>query len=88
MKPSEKLIERLKKQLAMDLPGGTTIKTLHTGRHQKASGAWSWMLWNQDHTANWVTSYGSCYTVTELLRSKKLAILRDTHSFTYEIMPE
>jgi hypothetical protein len=87
MKPSEKLIQRIKTELGIDIPDGTIVKTLHTGRHQKAAGAWSWSLYNSLFTQSDMSRYGSSYTVAQCLKAKKLAI-STRFTFAMEIYPE
>lgn len=85
MRPSEKLISRLNSELGIDVPPGTTIKSLRTGRVQKAAGAWSWILYNKEHAP--MANYGSPYTVKELLKHSKLYVSRRFY-FSVEILPD
>lgn len=85
MKPSQKLIQRLKTELGIDIPDDVVIKTLRTGRHQKAAGAWSWCLWSTEHTN--VTNIGSTYTVADLIKAPKIVISR-RFNFSQEIIPD
>jgi len=87
MKPSEKLIQRLKTELAIEIPDGTIIRTLHTGRHQKAAGAWSWCLWNTGKSHDDMARYGSTYTVAQCLKAKTL-VISGRFSFSCEIFAE
>lgn len=86
MKPSEKLILRLKNELELEIPDGTIIKSLRTGKIQKSAGAWSWCLYNTNH--GWITNYGSQYTVSELLKQKALSWATNVTLNQTEIFPQ
>lgn len=72
MKPFEKLGERIKKDLDIDL---VNFKRIRTGWSQRASGAWSWVA--QSATNSFI-DYGSQFGATELIKYKgKLVKCRD-----------
>lgn len=79
MTKSEQLRQRIKDELGLDPIG--EFKTLRSGYYQKSTGAMSWITIVEDEEQQ----VGSAFTVTELLRAKKIAIL-DPGAFC-EIQP-
>lgn len=69
MKPSEKLIQRLKADLGLVLSPKARIVSIRPGAHQKSAGAWSWMLLDD---VTYFGNLGSAYTVADCLKSTKL----------------
>lgn len=66
MKVSELLIRRLKKDFGIEV---NSLKSLHTGIHQKSGGACSWIA-----EVSLVT-YGSQWTMKECVLADKLELL-------------
>lgn len=64
----DKLIERVKKDLDIELKD---CKRLYPGYWQRARGAFTWCA----QTFNDSNSYGSTYSVSSLLKSKKPLVL-------------
>jgi hypothetical protein len=75
---TEKLIERCREELKLNLPEGTTIRRTKAGRHQKAAGAWSWYFWHPDHPH--LINIGGYDTVKNLARAKKLVSWCDDYT--------
>jgi hypothetical protein len=72
LKPSQKLINRIKKELGLDLPEDTEIRRTRAGSWQKSGGALSWFLYAKSDAQ--ISNYGSTETVGELLKAKELEI--------------
>jgi len=71
MTGSEKLINRLRDELDISLSDDAVIKRTYAGRNLKAAGAFVWQIYDPKHP---VREIGSQYTVTELLKFKKLDV--------------
>lgn len=69
MTPSQQLIKRLR-DCGLSLPEDTELRRIYAGWAMKARGCWSWFAWSPTKDVN----VGSHYTVTSLLRDKKLSI--------------
>jgi hypothetical protein len=65
----ERLAKRIKKDLGIDL---INFRRTYAGHHQKSAGNWIWGAYNAENAAD---DIGSCYSATELLKSKKKLIL-------------
>lgn len=89
MTKSQRLIERLSKELDTTFPEGTEVRRTYAGRNQRACGAWSWFLYCEKEL---ISSIGSSYTVTELLKAKKWSFTNDIDKTLYgyntEVYPE
>lgn len=66
----QKLAERLRMEIDSTIPENELPRRLYTGGNQRASGAWSWII---GATVNMSVSYGSNYTMQEILKSSKIA---------------
>lgn len=84
--PSQKLISRIREELKVDLPEDTVIRRTHAGRNQKGNGAWVWFLYSP--TRSYISTYGSAYTVTELLKQKELELYCLKLELFTEIIPK
>ena len=71
MKISEKLLKRLKEELNLDIQRNAYIKRTYAGYWQKSQGAFLWYVYNSDGI---VSNIGSCYRISDLLKSDKLEI--------------
>lgn len=70
MRPTERLLARLRAETDLDLPESTRIVRTYAGSAQRSAGAWSWYL-----VSNGGELYiGSYHTVTELLRAPELDV--------------
>lgn len=69
MTPSEKLLIRIQNELDLKIPSGAKIISNHPGHWQRAAGAWSWEI---HHSKGMYPAIGSQFTVTRLLKAKKL----------------
>jgi hypothetical protein len=74
MTPNEKLIERLR-AMGVHLPEGTTLRRTYSGRCMRAQGAWSWFTLYPAPEPG-LREVGSHYTVTMLLKQKRLIVTR------------
>jgi len=61
----EKLQKRIKKDTGITL---IKFRRMYAGHWQKSNGGWVWGAYDEENEAN---DIGSCYTATELLKSKK-----------------
>lgn len=77
MRPSERLIERLRTDLGISIPEDATIERTYAGRHQLASGGWSWALVGN------CMRVGSADRVSECLRADNLTIDYDEISANF-----
>ncbi len=70
MKKSERLLDRLRKELSLEIPRKAYIKRTYAGCWQKSAGAFLWIIYDD---RGWLyPMIGSCQTVTELLKCNKL----------------
>lgn len=67
-KPSQRLLERLRKECLPEIPDDTEIVRSYCGPIAKAEWCFSWSL--HSDKGLWVKEYGSIFTVTELLKCK------------------
>jgi len=65
----ERLAKRIEKDTGLKLVG---FRRTGAGYWQKAQGSWVWAAYNSENLAHDV---GSCYTATELLKSKEPLVL-------------
>lgn len=65
----EKLQKRIQKDIGITL---VNFRRTYAGHYQKSAGNWLWSAYDVESTAHDV---GSCYSATELLKSKKPLIL-------------
>ena len=72
-KPSERLLERLRTELELDLPEDVYIKRTYAGWWMRDAGAFSWLV----EGTRTLGRIGSPYRVTDLLRCPKLAAIYD-----------
>lgn len=70
MKSSEKLLERLRSELGLEIPEGCVLRPLRRGRWGMASGAWAWEVTGE--RLHW--NVGSEDTIRDCLKSKKLSM--------------
>lgn len=73
MKKSDRLIARLARDFGLLIPVGAKIRTLRSGRNQKAAGAWSWALFTRD---GYEAHVGSQFTVSQCLSAEELSMTR------------
>lgn len=69
----QKLQKKIKDQLDLDVD---QIRSLHTGRNQKACGAWSWVCMESGSSRE----FGCCYPMTLMI--KKSINLELVNSFS------
>jgi len=87
MKPSERLLDRLRDELDLDIPGTAFIERTYAGFYQRSAGAWVWVLNDGDRTDQYVGRLGSQFPVTELLRAERLGVL-ETEFGDIDIYPK
>jgi hypothetical protein len=66
-------------EIGIEFSAKATIRRTYAGRHQKATGAWTWFLLDPADVAR---DLGSSYTVTELARAKKITANAMRHGAT------
>lgn len=71
MTPSERLLDRLRDELDLDIPATAYIRRTYAGAGQRWGGAWSWIL-DDERPSPYALRLGSQWPVTELLRARKL----------------
>jgi hypothetical protein len=84
-KISERLVDRLRTELKVDLPDGTVAQRLYPGRHQRACGAWVWSLWHPDTKFCAVGCIGSIYPMKDIVTAH--SIVGQTNGWDFEIYP-
>lgn len=62
MKLTEKLISRISKELNLELPADTIVRSIRRQSKNSIYG-WKWHLYSPTHI--WVMQYGGSYTVAE-----------------------
>lgn len=65
----EKLQARIEKDTGIKL---VNFRRIYAGHWQRSNGSWLWGAYDAENSAHDV---GSCYTATELLKSKKPLVL-------------
>lgn len=65
----ERLAKRIKKDTGIEL---INFRRTYAGHWQKSNGNW---IWGAQDAENYANDIGSCYSATELLKSKKKLIL-------------
>ena len=73
MKLSEKLVERLRTDLHMNIPKSIRAVRVRSGYWQLAAGAWRWTLEGNP-------SIGSCDTMRDCVECETLTAYRDDHT--------
>ena len=69
-KKSERLLDRLRDELGLDIPTDATIERTYAGHWQKLAGAFVWTVVKEPA----YPVIGSGYTVTKLLKRKLLHV--------------
>lgn len=80
---SQKLKERIVKEFSIDIPDNEMPRRLFHGHHQRSMGAWSWCIGGN---LNWNPSYGSSYSMSEILKAKHLITFQE-HGFEISFLP-
>lgn len=75
MKPSEKLIVRLREELSLRIPATAVLIRTRAGYLQRSAGAWSWFL--IDSVTGGELAIGSQWPVKALLSAPTLVVHDD-----------
>ena len=81
MTKSQRLISVLRDQMGCNIPESATLDRIYSSPAQRAAGAWSWII-----SVSHDISYGSQYSVSQLLAADSLVITEEHHS-NYSIDP-
>jgi len=81
--PSERLLDRLRRECGLDVPAGTQVNRTYAGTFQRRGGAWSWFAFGPDGEE----ICGSHYPIKVLLRSKRLAVAFDVDNDAPSVDP-
>lgn len=73
MKPSERLLIRLKDELGLNIPPGSIIRRTYAGHWLRSGGAFSWMVEGPDGRSI-IPEIGSSFRVKDLLKAPALTI--------------
>jgi len=72
--PSERLLDRLRVELDLDISKTAFIERTYAGFYQRSAGAWVWVLNDDDRTSRYAGRLGSQWPVTVLLRAEYLGV--------------
>ncbi len=74
MKPSDRLLARLREECHLRIPGHAVIRRTRAGRHMKAAGAWTWFVWVETNLGSEFLNIGGLETVTKLSRCRRISV--------------
>lgn len=84
MKISERLVERLRSDLGLDLPEGTRAVRTRRSRWQAEAGTWCWTLMSDFQAL----PFGSEDTMTDCVRAPSISVGHISRSFDTSIYAE